>query len=117
MRRCNELLLEGERVLVDANFRDEARRRLFLDAATKLGVRTGLLICQADSEIIRMRLANRRDDASDADWSVYLKAAESWEELTPRTHATSQAIDTSRPAEHALTHASSALRKWGLTEL
>ncbi len=116
LRRSKEMLLDGKRVLVDANFREEASRRLFLDAATKLGVRCGLLICQADSEIIRMRLANRRDDASDADWSVYLKAAGSWQEPTPPTQAVSHLIDMGRSAEYALALARSALCDWGLTE-
>ncbi|WP_442512149.1 AAA family ATPase [Novipirellula sp. SH528] len=68
--------MDGKRVLVDANFRDDASRRLILDAATKLGVRVAVLICHADPDIIRTRFANRSVRASRADWWVHLKAAE-----------------------------------------
>ena len=114
LRRSEQLLLDGKRVVVDANFRDEASRRLFMDAATKLGVRVAVLVCQADPDVIRARLANRRDDASDADWSVYLNAAESWEDLGVRTQAVTQIVDTGQSTRHALAHAMDALRGWNL---
>ena len=79
---------------MDANFRDEASRRMYIDAATRWGVPAVLLVCEAAPKIVRKRLANRRDDASDADWSVYLKAAESWEGVSPRTKSVLKIVDT-----------------------
>ena len=38
LRRAEELLYSGERVLVDANFREENQRRMFLDSALRCGV-------------------------------------------------------------------------------
>src|SRR6185312_10792446 len=71
LRRAEGLMFEGKRALVDANFREEGWRRTFLEAASRRGVPGGLLLCQAEPDLVRQRLTSRRDDASDADWSVY----------------------------------------------
>lgn len=117
LRRARQLLFEGERVLVDANFRTDADRRDFLDAATQLGVRCGVLVCHTDSQIVRTRLANRRGDASDADWSVYVGAAESWQEPGPRTQAVLQTIDTGGSLENSVAQAIEVLQQWELSTL
>jgi predicted kinase len=115
LRRAEGLLFEGERVLVDANFREEAWRRAFLEAATRWGVPGGLLLCQAEPDVVRERLAGRRDDASDADWTVYLKAAETWEDPGPRTRSALQFVSTGGSMEQALSQAVDALRLWDLS--
>ena len=74
-------LFEGKRVIVDASFREESQRRRFLDLAAKWSVPGILLICQADAAVVKTRLENRRDDVSDADWAIYLEAAQRWEPL------------------------------------
>ena len=115
LRRAEGLLFEGERVLVDANFREEAWRRAFLEAATRWGVPGGLLLCQAEPDVVRERLASRRDDASDADWPVYLKAVETWEEPGPRTRSALQTVSTGGSVEAALSQAADALRRWDVS--
>ncbi|HLJ95752.1 MAG TPA: AAA family ATPase [Gemmataceae bacterium] len=85
LRRTEELLFEGKRVLVDASFREEKHRRSFLEAAQRWGVRSVLLLCRAEPEVVRQRLENRRGDASDADWRIYLQAAMRWEDPSPPT--------------------------------
>ena len=115
LRRAEGLLFEGERVLVDANFREEAWRRAFLEAATRWGVPGGLLLCQAEPDVVRERLASRRDDASDADWPVYLKAVETWEEPGPRTRSALQTVSTGGSVERALSQAADVLRLWDLS--
>lgn len=114
LRRVEELLFEGKRVLVDANFRDQACRRTFLDAATRWGAPTGILVCDADPEVVRERLKNRRHDVSDADWSVYELAAEVWEEPILRPQSALQVIDTGGSVEHAISQAIDALRQWDI---
>jgi aminoglycoside phosphotransferase family enzyme/predicted kinase len=114
LRRTEELLFEGKRVLVDANFRNEASRRTFLETATRWGAIAGMLLCDADPEVVRDRLANRRQDASDADWSVYLRAVESWEEPGPRTQSVLRTIDTGGSVEYSMSQAIEALRQWSL---
>jgi aminoglycoside phosphotransferase family enzyme/predicted kinase len=77
--RAGAMLAEGERVLIDASFRAEAHRRQFLDLARAWGVPPLFLHCQADEATVRQRLAQRRGDASDADWAIHERAALAWE--------------------------------------
>lgn len=116
LRRAEGLLFEGERVLVDANFREEAWRWAFLEAATRWSVLGGLLLCQAEPDVVRDRLASRRDDASDADWPVYLRAVETWEEPGPRTRSALQTVSTGGSVEAAFSQAANALRRWDLAD-
>jgi aminoglycoside phosphotransferase family enzyme/predicted kinase len=81
--QAEKLLFDGKRVIVDASFGEEKRRQAFLQTAARLAVPVVFLLCQADQEVARRRLVCRRDDASDADWSVYRKATERWEEIGP----------------------------------
>jgi aminoglycoside phosphotransferase family enzyme/predicted kinase len=116
LRRADAIVYEGGRALVDATFREEARRRLFLDAALRWGVASCLLLCRADPGVVRARLANRRGDASDADWSVYEQAARRWEEPSPRTRAATRLIDSGQSPAEALAQAVGALRELGLVD-
>jgi aminoglycoside phosphotransferase family enzyme/predicted kinase len=101
LRRAKALLFEGWRVLVDASFGSEANRRLFLDAASRWCVPSLLLICRAESSIVRSRLDARRGDASDADWSIYLRAAERWEPLGLATSKVTRELDTGGSVDEA----------------
>jgi predicted kinase len=111
LRRAEGLLFEGRRVLVDASFRTEASRRLFLESAARWGVPARLLLCHAGPEVVRGRLEHRRDDASDADWEIYLQAAARWEEPGPLTRPVTREIATGGRPEGALARALDALRE------
>jgi aminoglycoside phosphotransferase family enzyme/predicted kinase len=116
LRRAEELLFHGERVLVDANFREENQRRMFLDSAIRWGVPTVFLLCETEPELVRTRLAKRSGDASDADWSVYENAVETWEELGPVTRSRLQCIDTGEALVLTLRNTLSVLRKQSLSD-
>jgi aminoglycoside phosphotransferase family enzyme/predicted kinase len=109
-RRAVRLLFEGKRVLVDASFREEKRRRALLDAATALGAPAVLLICSAGPGTVRARLLGRRNDASDADWSIYQTAAETWQKPGPLTLRNTWEIPTSGSRDQAVADALEALR-------
>jgi hypothetical protein len=94
LRRARSLLFEGKRVIVDASFRQNRERENFLTAAVRCGVPALFLLCQADEDVIRRRLAARRGDASDADWSIYRGAAATWDEPGPLAQSVCQAINT-----------------------
>jgi predicted kinase len=79
LRRAHEVVFEGGRAIIDASFREDARRRELIESATRWGVPVVFVVCQADPQIVRQRLAARSGDASDADWSIYQQAAASWE--------------------------------------
>jgi aminoglycoside phosphotransferase family enzyme/predicted kinase len=115
-RRAEELLFEGERVLVDANFREDAQRRTFLKTAIHYGVPGTFLFCQAHADVVKTRLASRRGDASDADWPVYMSAAAAWEDFSPFTRAAVQNINTEGTQETALGQALAVLRRLNLCD-
>jgi aminoglycoside phosphotransferase family enzyme/predicted kinase len=116
LRRSEGLVVEGGRVIVDASFRADARRRAFLGAADRWGVPGLLLHCRADPETTRRRLADRAGtgDASDADWPVYLEAVAKWEEPGPEVSPRCVVIDTTGERDTALGRALDALRGAGL---
>jgi aminoglycoside phosphotransferase family enzyme/predicted kinase len=105
-RRTDASLFEGKRVVVDSSFGKESHRRAFLELARRLAVPAVFFVCQADAEVIRARLAARKGDASDADWSVYVAAANRWE---PPTDATAIHILDTGGAKDAVIDAAIAL--------
>ena len=78
------------------------------------GVPAVLLLCRAGPSTVRERLAGRRGDASDADWEIYLQAAERWEEPAGLTRPATREIANDGTPELALAHALDALRELGL---
>jgi aminoglycoside phosphotransferase family enzyme/predicted kinase len=114
LRRAENLLFEGERVLVDASFREEPWRRDFVEAAGRLAVPVVLLHCRAEAGAVRQRLENRRGDVSDADWTVYQQAAERWEDFAPATRSLVAELPPAGDAEAVLAHALGELRRRGL---
>lgn len=116
LRQSEELLFNGERVLVDANFRQEDQRRLFLNSGRRLGVPTVFLLCETHPEIVRTRLAQRSGDASDADWSIYVNAVETWEAIGPETRSRTKTINTGDDFELVVRSALSVLRHENLSD-
>jgi uncharacterized protein len=116
LRQAERLLFEGKRVVVDASFREEARRRAFLESAARWRVPVVLLLCQADPNAVRERLANRPNDISDANWSIYLRIAESWEEADPVTKPAQRIITTVGSREQTFNQVLAVLRDEGLAE-
>jgi predicted kinase len=117
LRRAEELLFEGNRVLVDATFRDEKSRRMFLETAQRWVVPHILLLCRADPEVVRQRLESRRGDASDADWNVYLQAVLRWEEPSPSTRHVVRDLHTGGDFKQAYAQALHILRELRLVNV
>ncbi|MBY0527647.1 MAG: AAA family ATPase [Gemmataceae bacterium] len=112
LRRAKELLFEGRRVLVDANFGEDQHRRAFLETAREWGVPGILFICEAEPPVVKRRLELRRGDASDADWAIYQEKARQWEAASAETHAC--AIGANGSPGEALVQALDRLRDVGL---
>ncbi len=113
--RARQRLLRGGRVIVDATFHRESIRRRFLQLALDCGARCVWLDCVAPAEVVKRRLDARRGDASDADWAVYQKLREHWEEpteLSTRNHAV---VESGGLAADALEAAREVLRAQGLS--
>lgn len=114
LERARELIFDGQRVLVDASFREESRRRRFLGAATDWGVRSLFLQCRAEPGTVRERMVDRDGHGSDADWSVYLRAAEAWEPVSERTGRARRTVGTDGPPAESLGTACAHLAEAGL---
>jgi aminoglycoside phosphotransferase family enzyme/predicted kinase len=114
LTRAQGILFEGGRVVIDASFRMERRRRAFLDAAQTWGVPGLMFLCTADPAIIRERLQARRGDASDADWSIRQSLAVSWEEPGDRTRDALHVMSTEGSAATIQARALALLREHAL---
>jgi len=101
LRRAEVLLFDGRRVIVDATFGSDAHRRQFFDLAARLAVPAALAVCRVDPAAARARLADRRGDASEADWAVYESAARRWEPPGPEARAHWWDVSTDGPPEAA----------------
>jgi hypothetical protein len=96
---CVEAALEaGERIIVDATFLDEHRRRTFEQLARRYHCPFAIVSCYAPPEILRSRLSARTQAANDASEATF----EVLEHQLAREHlqampdsAVSIAIDTS----------------------
>jgi aminoglycoside phosphotransferase family enzyme/predicted kinase len=118
-RRAEQMLFQGERVLIDATFGADAHRQMFLRAALHWGVRTALFICHTTPAIARRRLSDRRNDVSDADWAIYQKAAERWQNRDEkRSHFRGKLIRASHRTSHWPRRCQRSLNsasRWGLS--
>lgn len=112
--RAREALLRGGRVVVDASFHAEARRRSFVELAQGLGVRVAFLHCRTSEEVAHDRLARREGDASDADREIHRGMAERWEEPGGAVARVTAVISTEGPPEETRAAALDALRARGL---
>jgi predicted kinase len=104
------VVFQGERVLVDATFWEESRRRTFLEAAKRWGVPGFLFLCHAEPDIVQRRLAARVHDVSDADWAVYSSMLERWQQPGASTRSVLRDIPTGGEPAEALLHALEALK-------
>jgi uncharacterized protein len=114
LRRAEELIFDARRVLIDASFREERRRRLFLDAANRWGIKVCLILCRADPDVIHYRLAQRRGDDSDADGKIYEEIIKRWEEPSPSTLKVTREVATGGSRAYSLTQTLQVLREFGL---
>jgi aminoglycoside phosphotransferase family enzyme/predicted kinase len=111
LARAETRLFSGERVLIDATFVEERRRRPFLEAARRFGVPGLFLMCDAPPDVVRSRLAARQGDVSDADWSVYQQVRGRWEPPGSETARDAHRLDTAHPAGAAVDQAVNILRQ------
>jgi uncharacterized protein len=114
LRRAEAALLRGERALVDASFREEGRRRQFLDLAGRLRVPALFFLRTAGPEVVRERLGRRKAGASDADWAIYTRAADLWEPLGPETRRVLREVPPAETKDGAVQNALLLLRAEGL---
>ncbi|MCK5651277.1 MAG: AAA family ATPase [Gemmatimonadetes bacterium] len=96
LRRVRDLLFRGERVVVDATFRDEAHRLGFVRLSEEMSVPMVILECDADRDRVRKWMQEAQGDASDADWEIYRQVEEAWEPYGPETSPLVHKVQTGR---------------------
>ncbi len=105
---AEERLLRGERVIVDASFREDGRRSEFLSLASRLRVPGLFLLLEAPAQRVLDRIATRDPGASDADRQTYEDVARRWEDASDLTRPLTRNVDTSQTGawsvEQALEH-------------
>lgn len=116
LRRTVDQLQQGQRVIVDGTFSREADRHRFLDAARRMCVPGLFFVCQADPQVVQVRLGQRTGDASDADWAVYQAAVDKWQPMSDQTARVTTVIDSGQSARVSLTSAARVLANRELLE-
>ena len=114
LRRAEEALRSGQRVLVDASFWRESMREPFCDLAQEMRVPFLFFVCMAGRETIENRLGGPRRFGSDADLDIYRKMAPHWE--TPSPSLGTLFVNTERPVEDSLNEINRTLGQFGLAE-
>lgn len=112
--RAVRQLRQGGRVVVDASFREEERRRRFLDAARRSGVPFLFLLCHASKEVARRRIDERDSDVSDADPSVFREMASRWESPSAAVERWTRPLDTEAPISETVDAALAILELEGM---
>jgi uncharacterized protein len=115
LAKAEEGLLRGQRVLIDASFWEQSRREPFFQLARRLKLPFLFLVCRAPEKIIRERLQKTERYGSDADFGVYQRMAESWQEPPADWEALN--LDTERPLPETLREIERALARLNLSRL
>lgn len=114
LERVRRELFRGERVLVDASFRDDGWRRTFLETGLAHGVPTGFLRCETSPETARERLHSRVGGPSDADWAVHVEARARWEPPSSLSRRHETVLSTEGDPETVTRRALACLEAMGL---
>lgn len=84
----------GYSVIVDAAFLKQSQRQLFIELANRLGVDFRIIETTAPAEVLRQRIAQRRNDVSDADSAVLTYQLAHYRPLTAEEKPFSRVLDT-----------------------
>ncbi len=82
IRRAKELLKQGQDVILEATFSKSENRDLAREAAMEAGAEFHLVEVVCDEAVVEERLRLRHNDASDADFQIYLKYKPLFETIT-----------------------------------
>lgn len=104
----------GERVIVDASFREEERRAEFLRAADALRVPGVVLLLEAPETRVRQRLVTRPRGPSDADPITYEAIRERWRPPTAETAGRTRVVHTGQTIAWSLEQSLDHLSRLGV---
>jgi hypothetical protein len=111
---ASAVLESGRAVIVDGTFQRLADRLAVRDLARRHGTPILIVDCECDEGEIRRRLLGRQkkgEDASDADWQVYVQQRRQREPIGPEEAADVLRLDTAQPCERMVRAVESVLRE------
>ncbi|MFH1521053.1 MAG: AAA family ATPase [Candidatus Micrarchaeota archaeon] len=82
--QTEQILLEGNKVVVDATFYKAEQRGTFLTIAKDLDKKTFIIFCSLDENEVKKRIEKRKKGPSDATFEVYLKLKKEFEPITQK---------------------------------
>jgi aminoglycoside phosphotransferase family enzyme/predicted kinase len=115
-RRAEQILRQGGRVIVDANFPDEHRRSAFVQLGHQLAVPVLILWCRVSRDVAKQRILDRRGDASDATTRTFDALEARWQPFGHATGRHVQEILADGPPETLLRQALEILQHHQLVE-
>eukprot|EP00644_Phytophthora_capsici_P009092 jgi/Phyca11/526037/estExt2_fgenesh1_pm.C_PHYCAscaffold_60122 len=114
LKLATKHLRKGQRVVVDATFRDPFQRQRFIAAARAEGALFAVIMCECDREITKGRLLARKNDISNATWEVYEQMESEWNFPERETMVECDVVNTEKEKKLTLRRAQLFLRKLGL---
>ena len=99
LKEADSALVGGNSVILDASFVDKEWRLWAMSLAETVGADFMAAECVLAKKIVKERLSNRKDTASDGRWEIYQEQKKVFEpvvEIPPEEHVT---IDASKPVE------------------
>jgi len=115
LKRAEEGLLKGQRVLIDASLWEQARREPFYRLAQRLRLSFVFFTCRAGLETVKERLKKSERYASDADFGVYTQMSARWQ--APPESWGAVEVDTEKSLEESLRQVRQVLNRHRLSRL
>ena len=95
-------LTKGHSAIIDASYKRRAERLRAADQAKELGADFFLIECVCPEETVKERLENRRGDASDGRWEIFLAQKADFDPVTEIPAASHIVIDTAQDPDACL---------------
>jgi len=93
--QTKKYLASGKNVILDGTFYSKSLRNMAKQVGESVGEKIIFFYCETPEHILKERITNRKDKFSDADFSVYLKIKEVFEDFEDEITI----VDTSKPID------------------
>lgn len=93
--RAREYLSSGKNVILDGTFYTKSLRDKAKEVGASVSEKVIFIYCETPEQILKERITKRKDKFSDADFSVYLKIKEVFEDFEEEVII----VDTSKPID------------------
>lgn len=94
--RAEDALARGSDVVLDATFTERSKREAARDLARSNEADFRLLKVEADEEVVKDRISNRKDEVSDANFQTYLEKKRTFDDVLEDITVVDNSGDKSR---------------------